>query len=541
MADETTQVLVVGGGLVGLSAALFLSWHGVDCVLVERHRTTSTHPRARGVNARTMEVLRPLGLEPVIRAADSARALARNAGIGAAESLAGREIGWLDRSYSSGELRDLGALSPTSWVLCDQDEFEPILRDAAAEHGAAVRFGTELLSFDEDEAGIHATVRDASGSRRMHAAYLIAADGAKSPIRQRLDITMTGPGTLAHYMNIYFRADLRAALGDRRFVLCYIVNPAIIGALLPVDNATRWLLHVPYDPVGGGAARFTPERCAELVAAATGIPGLRPDIVEALAWEAAGRTAERYRAGRVFLAGDSAHVMPPTGAFGANTGIQDAHNLAWKLAAVLRGTAGPGLLDTYEAERQPVARLTVRQAVLRSRDRPAVLGGPGKPAPGIQPDETVMLCYRYDMRPSGDEWAEPLRGEPGTRAPHVAFGSAGSTISALDLFGAGPVLLCGARPWASAAWRVARRTSAPLGVYRVASRNGYPADAADLIDLDQCWAARYGVSGSGAVLVRPDGFVAWRADEVPSNPEAMLLDALARMYALAPEHALGRP
>jgi putative polyketide hydroxylase len=527
----STEVLIVGGGLAGLSAALFLSWHGTRCILIERHSTMSVHPRARGVNVRTMELLRSVGLEPVIRATDSARALAANEGIMMARSLAGESLGDLRRSYTE-DVRD--DLSPTGWCLCDQDELEPVLRDAAVAHGADVRFGAGLASYGQDADGVTAVLADGG---RVRASYLIAADGAGSPIRTGLGIGMSGPGTLAHYMNIYFRADLSAVLGDRRFILCYIAGTTVMGALLPVNNADRWLLHVPFDPVGGGAGRFGEERCTELVRAAAGVPDLKVEIVSVLPWEAAGRTAGTFRQGRVFLAGDAAHTMPPTGAFGSNTGIQDTHNLAWKLAAVLAGRAGPELLDSYDAERRPVAAATVRQAVLRSKDRPrSASTAPRQPRAGIRRDDEVMLGYRYapsagagasDGDGTGDSdgagWDFPPSGRPGARAPHVRLGRAGGELSALDLFGARFVLLCaaGETAWPAAAWRTRR----DLGVFRIGRSPG----EGDVWDLDGTWAAAYGIGASGAVLVRPDGIVGWRSAALPAAPRQALDEALTAL------------
>ena len=555
--EQYTDVLIVGGGLAGLSTALFLRQSGARCLLVERHPTTSVHPRARGVNVRTMEILRSAGLEPIVRATLSAHALKDNAGIVMARSLAGESLGELRRSYVEDSLGDLSALSPTGWCLCDQDELEPVLRESAAAAGADVRFGTELVAWEADDYAVSAVIADGTGQSRVAAKYLVAADGAGSPIRKRLGIGMSGPGTLAHYMNIYFRADLSEPLGDRRFILCYIAGPNVMGALLPVNNVDRWLLHIPYDPVVGGRELFGDERCAELIRAAAGLPDLELEVVDVLPWEAAGRTADQFRAGRVFLVGDSAHVMPPTGAFGSNTGIQDAHNLAWKLAAVLRGSAGYGLLDSYDAERRPVVRATVEQAVLRSKDRPrSVQAAQRKASPAILPDNMVIFGYRYsgvdgldgvDGLGGGDGlggvdglgggqpgglgggepgWDYPPSGAPGARAPHVPLRRGDQELSVLDLFGHGFTLLCAAgSTWADSAAE-ADGLGVDLGV-DVRQIGSVPGEGdAWSADGAAVWQAAYGLGADGAVLVRPDGFIAWRCATLPDDPAAALTAAL---------------
>ena len=533
MPDQTaehTDVLIAGGGLAGLASALFLREQGVRCLLAERHPGTSIHPRARGVNVRTMEILRSTGLEPAIRATLSAQALRDNTGIVMARSLAGESLGELQRSYVEESLGDLATLSPTGWCLCDQDELEPVLREAATARGADVRFGTELVSWEDGGDSVHAVLADAAGTTAVQARYLVAADGAASPIRSRLGIGMTGPGTLAYYMNIYFRADLTEPLGDRRFILCYIAGPNVMGALLPVNNTDRWLLHIPFDPIAGGRELFPRERCAELIRAAAGLPDLDLDVVDVLPWEAAGRTADQFRSGRVFLAGDSAHLMPPTGAFGSNTGIQDAHNLAWKLGAVLRGDASPALLDSYDAERRPVVAATVEQAVLRSKDRPrSVQAARRKASPAIRPDNMVIFGYRYGLDGAEPGWDYPPTGEPGSRAPHVTLRRGDRELSVLDLFGPGFTLLCGAAgtAWADAAFALGSQLGQGLAVHRIGSSPG----SGDAWAPDGAWHAAYGVGPDGAVLVRPDGFITWRCPAAPADPEAALASALSAALA----------
>ncbi|OLT27098.1 hypothetical protein BJF79_42870, partial [Actinomadura sp. CNU-125] len=396
MLPETAQVLVVGAGPVGLSAAAFLGWHGIETVVVERHEGRATHPRARGLTPRTMELLRGIGLEDRVRGTESARELAGNDGIIVMDTLAGRPLGGLDRSYFQFDAAAYDGLAPTSWCMCHQHELEPILLGRARELGADVRYTTECTDLEPLDDGVAATLRPVGGgaARTLRARYVVAADGAGSRVRERLGIGMSGPGRLGFFLNIEFRADLAAVLGDRRFIMCYIAGAGVRCALLPVNNADHWMLHVMCDPEE--TAEFTPERCAELVRAAAGVPDLEVDVRSALPWESAGRVADRFRAGNVFLAGDSAHVMPPTGAFGSNTGVQDAHNLAWKLAAVLQGRAAAPLLDTYEDERRPVAEATVRQAVLRSKDRPGA--GGAAPDPDLVPDPVVVLGQRYRSR-----------------------------------------------------------------------------------------------------------------------------------------------
>ncbi|MFJ9754460.1 FAD-dependent oxidoreductase [Streptomyces sp. NPDC101149] len=536
-ADHRVPVLIVGGSLVGLSASLFLGRHGVRHTLVERHPGTSAHPRGRGNNARTMELFRVAGIEPDVRTAASV--LADNHGILRARSLVGDVGAWLFRHIDPDG--GLARLSPAAWCLCSQNDLEPVLLNGARELGGDLRYSHELESFAQDPEGVSAVVLDGTTGRRytVRADYLVAADGPRSPVRRRLGITQTGPGDLFANVSVTFRSRLLAdAVGDRRFLCCYLIGPDADGALLPVDNKENWVFHVPWHPERGERPEeFTDERCARHIRRATGVPGLDVEITGKAPWHAAERVAERFAAGRVFLAGDSAHEMSPTGAFGSNTGIQDAHNLAWKLAAVLGGWAGPGLLETYDTERRPVALATGARASARSVEHghpgfaPARSVGAGERPSGLL---NLVLGHRYpDGAVVGTDPARTvvpatarLTGEPGSRAPHMWLRRSGTRLSTLDLYERSMVLLSDAR--GGAGWHEAARRVADSGPVRlVAHRIGTHPEGADLIcdedDEERAdWARVHGTTPGGAVLVRPDGFVAWRAERTTADPEATL-------------------
>jgi putative polyketide hydroxylase len=535
MRHEHTDVVIAGGGLVGLSMAAFLGWHGVRSVLVEQHGGISTHPRARGTNPRTMELLREVGLEGRVRATESARALAGNAGVIAVESLAGREIGELRQSYHQDSGADYSGLSPTTWCLCHQDELEPLLRDRAVELGAQVRFNARLERFEQDADEVRVEVRDLTDGvvTRLSADYLIGADGVGSTVRRQLGIPMPGPGVLARFLNIQFRADLREALGERRFIICYTTQAGTRCALLPIDNAYRWLLHV-LDP----GSELDEQQCVDLVRAAAGLPDLAVRVESVLPWDAAGAVAQRFRNGRVFLVGDAAHVMPPSGAFGSNTGIQDAHNLAWRIAAVSQRVASASLLDGYEGERRPVAEATVRQAVLRSKDRPRLVTQEAAPPdPEIQPDPVVIFGYRYPTATDAGGWQPQPDGAPGSRAPHCWLSTDDGQLSTLDLYGRTFVLLCGGQggAWAEV---LGRRSTVSAVAYmvHVGPAGAGPArrGPGDLHDPTGEFGSSHGIGPGGAVLVRPDGIVSWRAPAGPDDAAIAALDeALARLLGAA--------
>lgn len=540
-ADVRVPVLVVGGSLVGLSTSLFLSRHGIRHLLVEKHAGTSVHPRGRGINARTMELFRTAGVEPAIR--KEASALEANQGILQTQSsLVGGEHKWLIKAVDpSGAL---AKFSPTGWCLCSQNNIEPVLAAQSRAQGADVRFSTELMSFDQDADGVSAVVKDRETGEHLtvRADYLIAADGPRSPVREALRIRQTGNGELFHNVSIVFRSErLAGVLGDLRFIVCYLMKPGADGALLPVDNETQWVFHAPWHPETGETLEdFTDERCVAQIRAAIGVPDLDVEIGGKAPWHAAERVAEQYRVGRVFVVGDAAHEMCPTGAFGSNTGIQDAHNLAWKVAAVLGGAAGPELLETYEEERLPVARATSERASARSAEHshpgyvppPTMGGGPGS---GVL--TTAMgYCYGQGAVLGGDPSrpvipeAMRLKGDVGTRAPHMWLTRAGERISTIDLYERSFVLLSGqGTPWRKAAAEVARKTGARLDAYAIGS-----GPDADLVQPDGAdWAELHELAADGAVLVRPDGFVAWRAEGAVADPEAVLLDAMKRLLRRA--------
>ncbi|WP_329561512.1 FAD-dependent monooxygenase [Kitasatospora sp. NBC_01266] len=535
--DDRVPVLIVGGSLVGLSASLFLGRLGVEHLLVERHPQTSHHPRGRGNNVRTMELYRTAGVERLIR--EAASVLAENHGILQAETLTGGDQEWLFKKIDPGGA--LARLSPSGWCLCSQNDLEPVLLRCARDLGGELRFGTELVSFEQDGDGVTALVRDReSGEHRtVRADYLLAADGPRSPVREALGIGRSGPGDLFHNVSITFRAKkLADAVGDRRFIVCYLTNPAGAGALLPVDNEQHWVFHAPWQPDRGEILEdFTDERCVALIRAATGVPDLEVEVTGKAPWHAAERVAERYADGRVFLAGDSAHEMSPTGAFGSNTGIQDAHNLAWKLAAVLRGWAGPGLLETYDAERRPVALATGARASARSAEHrhPGydVSPGTGRQAGML----AVVLGYRYassavlgaeaDAGPIPADF-RPIA-EPGGRAPHLWLTRAGTRVSTLDLYERSLVLLCGPEggAWQAAGQRAAERLGVPLDCHRV----GHDPQATLAPEPGADWAQLHDAAADGAVLVRPDGFVAWRARTAVADPEQTLVEVLERVLS----------
>ncbi|MFE0173491.1 FAD-dependent monooxygenase [Streptomyces sp. NPDC059002] len=543
---DHVSVLVVGGALGGLSSALFLARAGVPVLLAERHDTMSYQPRFRGPTIRSMELMRGVGLAERVQAVGTSdRDIGGIAWVG--DSLQDPEVRWNVEPWEE----DLSGVSPTVACACDQDKFEPLLLDRARELGAGIRFGTELTGFEQDADGVTAVLRDrASGTERtVRAAYLIAADGTHSAVRESLGITRQGPGLLGHRISIYFDTDLRPELDGRRFSACFIEGMG--ASLLPRDSGF-WQLSVPYHPEQGETPDdFTPERCRSLVRAAIGRDDARADLYSTSPWEIAMLVAERFQEGRVFLVGDSAHVMPPTGGFGGNSAIQDAHNLAWKLAAVLTEAAGPGLLDTYGPERRAVSELTVAATASRlpaswvgdkadggPHGLPAT-GGP-TPAGGMPPatdHNTVSLGYRYRSaavlldEDDGDPVEDPRKptGRPGTRAAHVVLEDRNAArISTLDLWQDSCVLLVGEQgeQWITAA----REAAADLGIALPAHRVGPPGGDADLADPSGRWAQAYGVSGRGATLIRPDGFVAWRNPTLPDHPRTVLTDALRRLY-----------
>ncbi|MEV0018905.1 FAD-dependent oxidoreductase [Streptomyces tendae] len=624
--DRTHRVpvLVVGGSLVGLSMSVFLGRLGVRHTLVERHAGTSIHPRGRGNNVRTMEIFRVAGTEPDIRRA--AATLADNHGILQTPTLVGDAGEWLFKQIDPGN--GLARFSPSSWCLCSQNDLEPELLTHAVDLGGDLRFGTELLSFEAGTEGVTAIVksRETGEHTTIRADYLVAADGPRSPVREQLGIGQSGPGDLFHNVSITFRSRrLADVVGDRRFIVCYLTEENADGALLPVDNRENWVFHAPWHPEQGETVEdFTDERCADHIRRAIGDPDLDVEITGRAPWHAAQRVARSYRSGRVLLAGDSAHEMSPTGAFGSNTGIQDAHNLAWKLAAVLEGWAGEGLLDTYDMERRPVAEATSARAAHRSVEHshpgfapppvmggggpggapdgpggvggaggpggPGGAGGPGRAAggpegpggpgaasggvrgpggpggpggapggpggapggggpggapgrgPGGGPQRGILnvaLGYRYPRGAVvGADPATPvvpegldLTGAPGSRAPHLWVRRGEERLSTLDLYEDSLVLLSdAAQPtgWHEAAAEVAAEMRVPLKPYRVGGTPG-----ADLVpdDEETDWARAHGVTRGGAVLVRPDGFVAWRSPGPAPDPASMLRQVVGSVLA----------
>jgi 2-polyprenyl-6-methoxyphenol hydroxylase-like FAD-dependent oxidoreductase len=477
-----------------------------------------------------METYRAVGIEQQIEEA-AAREFVQNGAIVSVESLGGKELDWYFREINEG----VEDLSPCRRLFITQIGLEPILLAKAQELGARIEYASEAVSLETTADGVSATIRPRDGGDdwTVRARYAIGADGAHSPTRRRLGIGSLGHGSFSDSITIYFRADVRGLLGDRNLSVIYVFHPQLVGFFrFSIDGQAGFLVvNATIDEDGNRSTAIgedmSEDTCVAYVRTALGAPDLPIRIENVQRWSATADWAERFSDGRVLLAGDSAHVMPPTGGFGGNTGIQDAYDLAWKLASVLDGTAGPSLLDTYDGERRPVGAFATEQAYTRY----VLRLDPGLGKENLVPivdEAAVEIGYRHlsdavTVEPGDDGalWEDPRAptGRPGMRAPHLAVERNGAAVSLLDLYGGGFVVF-GGDAWSEPAGRAAGVLGVPLEVHR---------PGGDFRDASSSFGELYGTGDDGATLVRPDGFVAWRTRRGPQDDG----DALARALAAA--------
>lgn len=509
---------------------MLLSRHGVQSLLIEQQAGTSVHPKARGLNVRTLELFRVWGIEPDVRAAASE--LDQTLDVVWAPTLVAPET--MRRPYGGTGERSAND-SPTGSLSCPQEKLEPVLLEAARSYGLGeVRFCHELIDLEQADAGVTATVLDRGSGEQIAitADWMIAADGAHSTVRSKLGISMVGPGALFHRMDIHFRADLRDVYLSRPSAMYFVSPPGGGGPMGPQNiDENRWRYQAPFHPERGGEPEeFPAERCVQLVREAVGIDDLQVEILSAAPWSGTAAVCDRFRDGRVFLAGDAAHLISPAGGQGMNVGIHGVHNLAWKLAAVVHGWAGDGLLESYEAERRPFA-LLVNQDVARniaagSGTRLEQFSNRGRVL-GITYDSSAVVADGSELPAVANSVVEYVpSARPGSRAPHLWLWRNGEKISTLDLFDREFVMLTGPQGilWCSAAEAAAKSLGVPLRAHVVGTEGPLVARSGE-------WAALYGVEDDGAVLVRPDGHVAWRRSVADPSPATRMKDVLCRVIS----------
>jgi putative polyketide hydroxylase len=540
---DSTPVLIVGGGLAGLSAALFLSWRGVPNVVVERHAGSSLHPRAMGFTTRTLELFRAVGIASEIPSLPMALGHGRPRRV-TVESLAGR---WsAEAEWSPGKPQAVQAdgppgsrieYSPCTGAAIAQDRLEPIIRAKATDLGADVRMSTSLTSFEPDAGGVTARLRHRDGSEyNLRANYMIAADGHASSIRETLGMGRSGHGVIRTVRSVLFSAPLNEylAAGISQF---QIDQPGLKGMLTTYHDG-RWLLMFSDDRERDEGTLRT------MVIRAIGRADLKIEIITTGRWVLSALIAERFSSGRVFLVGDAAHTLPPArGGYGANTGIEDSFNLAWKLASVLSASSTPRLLDTYDTERRPIAWLRHHQIFARP-DYAAVATDEEKKVALIEDDamELGQLYRSIAVLGAGVELPPALRpeqwaGQPGTRVPHLWTSKSGTPFSTLDLLQREWVLLTDDERWCAAAATASERLKFKLHTLRIGG-DLMPSAAAgsDLEMFQKEFRSAFGLGHAGASLIRPDGYVAWRSTELPIDPAGAVADALAHVACLTPTY-----
>lgn len=513
MTETRAEVGIVGAGPCGLLAALLLARRGVSVVIFDSKRELLNHPRAMGISRRTAEIFEQLGVRVAMQQNDMTPpeyALAIWA-----ESLSGAEYG---RVPLPPPVPDV---APYPGFHCPQTTTERVLLDALREEsGADVRFGHVVESFTDNGDAVRLKGGSADGLFEFECRYLIGADGAGSSIRRALGIEGVGPGDLGHFINTFFRAPYGMHLEGRRAVLQNLLRSDSFEIFVAVNGSDLWLMHHFLQP-GEKAEDFSPERLAGIIRDVSGLPEVPVEVLGVTQWVMSPKVATQFRKGRVFLTGDASARLSPAAGLGMNTGLQSAHNLAWKIAAVLRG-APESLLESYDAERRGHVMRTfemsndfgsevweileagfggdfarVHDLVTHSR---RTGGGLGIDL-GFRYERGAFVAEGNAVASMDPDTYEPSA-EPGRRAPHAWIERHGCRVSTLDLFGKGFVLLVAGD---ASAWR------AEAGAVKLPE--GFLLEVVPLCDANAEVAAIHGIEGNGAVLVRPDGVVGWRSGD----------------------------
>ncbi len=536
-----TSVLVVGAGPVGLTASILLAQQGIESVVVDRRDGPHRAPQAHVVNPCSLEIFRQMGLN-MERLRSRATPREDGSRVRWLTRLDGEELGSLPYERQGDENL---AFTPTPLLNLSQHLLEPILLDEARAAGRTdTRYRQQWEAIEQDESGGTSRVRDLATDEiyEVRSRYVLAADGASSRVRRALGIEMIGPDSLQSFVMVHFEANLRPVVKDRPAIIYWLLDPENPGTLVAHDIENTWVLMHAFDPAKESKDRYTNAHSGELVRAAIGPDAPAFEVKDTSVWTMTAQIAERYRSDRVFLVGDSAHRFPPTGGMGMNTGVQDAHNLCWKLAAVDSGWASPALLDTYEVERRPVAQNNADQSLSnamkmfdvftalglssdleasRANFRAALADSSARAALGVaianQQEHFDMfglqLGFRYGtgaLVPDGVEsprCENPVRDfvpalRSGARLPHAWVMRNGRRISTLDLVARRGLTLITGRDGADLARAVANASTAPVACI---------VEGRDFSDDNGDWARASGIGARGAVLLRPDQHVGWYA------------------------------
>ncbi|MCW2573042.1 MAG: 2,4-dichlorophenol 6-monooxygenase [Frankiales bacterium] len=524
------DVVVVGGGPVGLSMAAMLGQYGVQTLLVERNPGTSKHPRGFGIHPRTMEVFRRLGVADAIRSAGLPPQ--ETAGFGFVTRLNGDERARLMLQPMPDHV------GPEQGCFCPQHRYEPILRQRAKEHpSVSVVFGAEAIGHDITADGATVQVTDVSTNETttVTCRYVVAADGMHSRMRSWLNSTETSTGVFGHSASVYFRADLSRFRRDRPFALTWTVAPGAEGTFgIAAADASEWTFTFAAEPDDD----YGDAELQERVRSAVGDPDLDIEVVDVLRWDYEQAVTDRWRVGPVLFCGDAAHRFPPHGGFGMNSGVQDVENLAWKLAATIRWGASDDLLDTYQTERKPVAIYNGQRAVTNTQRLTAARWDPAHAAASLEDQAEHFLSIGQQMgrvyvsRAVIDDGSEIVEstvtsyfetGRPGARAPHITLEDrAGVRTSTIDASAGAFALLMDDRVAAAFGESVV-----PMNVVTVGPEGSHRA-------VDRPWHEVYGVSPTGGVLIRPDGHVAARFKDLSPDPVRRVHDALTTILGLGP-------